>query len=102
MPRNTQNLFPRNSPHNSRPKQNTFLGEMTHHRILRPEHLPFLPHIRDLQHKLLTIASRKQKILVALARQFARNRLNPEILFSYSLCEISIHRFEQVSDEGLE
>ena len=71
------------------------LSKMSHHRILRFEHLPFLPHIRDLQHKLLTVARAEQKIPVALARQFARTRLNPEILFSYSLCEVSIHRFDR-------
>ncbi len=68
---------------------------MTQHRVLRLQHFRFLARIRYLEYKLLTTLTGEQKISIALARQFVRARLNTEILLGYSLCKVSIHRFNR-------
>src|ERR1043165_7011792 len=97
---NNDNLLTQTRQQNPRTKRNP-LRQTLHHRILRLEHLPLLSPIRDLQHKLLPITRRKQKISIALARQLARTRLNTEILLGYSLCENRIHRFHQCQIGGV-
>lgn len=80
-------LLSRERRNYARAERNAF-REVTEHRVLRLQHFPFFAHIRYLEYKLFAAPIGEQKVSIALTRQFARARLNTEILLSYSWCEI--------------